>query len=347
MIEKLEIAGLKSVAELNLKCKKLNMITGANSSGKSTVLQAILLMAQNQERNVGLNGPLAALGDFKDAKNFNIADKKIKISISMPYDNTVIMEFDEDGVKKYSQIEDEVLSKSIKMPLIKYLSCNRIGAEDIYRKRFSDDKDVGINGEYAIYSLDKYKSEILPTELVKNPVSYTLFSQVNYWLDYILGSMITTEDVVGTDYVKCFYTTAEGKQIRPKNTGAGLSYLISVLVMCLLSDKDDILIIENPEIHLHPKAQSKVCEFLYYIAESGRQLFVETHSDHIFNGVRVGLATQKMKPEDVAVNFFSVEEATNCTKNTVIEFGKRGRILNYVDGLFDQFDVDLNRMLNM
>ena len=58
------------------------------------------------------------------------------------------------------------------------------------------------------------------------------------------------------------------------------------------------------------------------------------------------MATEKMRAEDISVNFFSIDD-NNCTKNTVVEFGKRGRILNYTDGLFDQFDIDLNRMLNI
>ena len=85
---------------------------------------------------------------------------------------------------------------------------------------------------------------------------------------------------------------------------------------------------------------------MYFIAQNGRQLFVETHSDHIFNGIRVGIATEKMDVNNVSVNFFSLDN-NNCTQNTVIEFGKRGRILNYTEGLFDQFDVDLNKMLNI
>ena len=348
MINNVSVAGLKSISELSMECKKLNIIAGVNSSGKSTILQAILVAAQNRYGNIGLNGKFISLGEFKDAKNFYISDRKIYIGILTASGDAVNLEITEEGIIRndlfYFTEKGMIASK---LPMIKYLSCNRIGAEDIYRKNFSDEKDVGINGEYAIYCLDKYKSYNIPEELVCDPKSYTLFSQVNYWLNYILGATITTEEVVGTDFVKCFYATSEGKLIRPKNTGAGLSYLISVLVMCLLSDINDVIVIENPEIHLHPKAQSKVCEFLYFIAKSGRQLFVETHSDHIFNGVRAGIATQKMHAEDIAVNYFSIDDETKCTNNSVIEFGKRGRILTYVEGLFDQFDIDLNRMLDI
>lgn len=73
--------------------------------------------------------------------------------------------------------------------------------------------------------------------------------------------------------------------------------------MCLGAESDSVIIIENPEIHLHPKAQSKLCEFLYFVSQSGRQLFIETHSDHIFNGLRVGVANGSMNQEDISVNF--------------------------------------------
>lgn len=348
MINKLSIKGFKSISNLEINCKKLNLITGMNSSGKSTVLQSILIAAQNRQSNVGLNGPYISVGDFKDAKNFNVAEKLISLDISFPHNDSVGIVFDQNGVKENGfYIQDMKLFGTPEDFLtVSYLSCNRIGAEDIYKKNFVDEKNIGVNGEYAIYCLDKNKSVNLPQELVKDYNSYTLISQVNYWLNYILNSSITTEDVVGTDYVKCFYTNDQGKQVRPKNTGAGLSYLISIIVMCLLSKKGDIIIIENPEIHLHPNAQAKVCEFLYFVSNADRQLFVETHSDHVFNGIRAGIATQTMNGNEIAVNFFSLD-SRNCTKNNVIEFGKRGRILNCVDGLFDQFDIDLNRMLEI
>ena len=338
MIKKLSVKGLKSISDIEMNCAKLNIITGTNSSGKSTLLQALLIAAQNTDSNRGLNGDYISLGEFAVAKNFNISNKSICIGIETHSEYCEKLCLDETGIT-----QNDFHQKDWN---IRYLSCDRIGAKDIYIKKFTDDKDIGMNGEYAIFSLDKYKSDPLPETLIITEDSYTLISQVNYWLNYILGASISTEDVVGTDFVKCFYVTPEGKQVRPKNIGAGLSYLISVLIMCLLSNEDDILIIENPEIHLHPQAQSKVCEFLYFIAKAGRQLFVETHSDHIFNGVRAGIATGEMDSKDIAVNFFAMDNK-NCTYNTVVEFGKRGRILNYVDGLFDQFDIDLNRMLDI
>lgn len=346
MIKTVLVKGLKSIDSLSVDCKQFNIITGTNSSGKSTFLQALLILAQNAFGNVGVNGRFVQIGEFKDAKNFNSASKDIELALSFGDVRDYNLKIsDEKGVFVNDAFDDEysMFMSPVELAHVKYLSCDRIGPEDIYRKDYTDDSNIGINGEYSIYCLDRNKSKTLPAELIVDNESFTLISQVNYWLNSILGFSVVTEDVLGTDYVKCFFTTEYGKQIRPKNTGAGLSYLISVLVLCLMSEKDDVLIIENPEIHLHPQAQSRVCEFLYFIAKAGRQVFVETHSDHIFNGVRAGIATGQMDEHLIAVNFFSMEN--DRTENNVITFGKRGRILNYKEGLFDQFDRDLNRML--
>lgn len=348
MITKISTKYLKSLSNLDFSCKKLNLITGTNSSGKSTFIQSILLAKQNESPNVGLNGTLVNFGEFKDAKNFNVSEKTISVEMEFISGEKYALVINEDGIQKndFMYTNRTVLEQITDNLEIDYLSCDRIGAEDIYRKNYTNNIGVGINGEFAIYSLDKYKDMPLSEELISDKTSYTLNAQVNYWLNYILGATITTEDVIGTDFVKCFYFTSAGKLVRPKNIGAGFSYLISIIIMCLLSNKNDIIIIENPEIHLHPQAQSKVCEFLYFIAKNNRQLFIETHSDHIFNGIRVGIATEKMNSDDISVNFFYVDD-NDCTQNTVIKFGKRGRILNYTEGLFDQFDTDLNRMLNI
>ncbi len=138
---------------------------------------------------------------------------------------------------------------------------------------------------------------------------------------------------------------------RPVNVGSGISYLITILITCLASDKGDIILIENPEIHLHPKAQSKLCEFLYYIGSSGRQLFVETHSDHIFNGIRVGISNKTMKEDYIKVNFFVLDKNYNTQCNPV-KFGDFGKVMGTnkeldINDLFDQFEIDLDRMLGL
>lgn len=352
MIHNIQISGLKSIRDMSLKCKNLNILVGTNSSGKSTVLQAILLLAENIETPCGVNGSLVSLGEFEEARCWNSKEKKIQIK----------MQIDNESVSWSIYMEDDVLKMDITpgdpsiIPFreklnyhkgkLSYLSCNRIGARDIYEKNLVSFQEIGVNGEYALDFLQRRKNIPVSNEICKYTELITLSNQVNGWLNYIVGANITVEDIIGTDVVKASYKIGNQRAARPKNVGSGVSYLISILVLCLSSKQGDIMIIENPEIHLHPLAQSRVCEFLYYIASRGRQIFVETHSDHFFNAIRAGIATETMNPDKVQVNFISLDEEF-CTQNTVVEFGKRGKVLNPQKDLFDQFDNDLNRMLGL
>ena len=350
MIHKIKISALKSIENLSVKCSKLNILAGANSSGKSTFLQALLLVGQNIYRWQGLNGEYVSLGDFRlDAKNYHVTTDKIEIELKMePYAAEPIkITFEEDMQNKKCLFE-EWLQSPDPMPTfsIKYLSCSRIGVQDIYSKNYTQIDGVGMNGEYSLFCLQANKNKRLEKSLISDQSSETLLAQVNYWLGYIIGASVLVEDIPGTDVVKASYDTGNDRNARPCNVGSGISYLISVIVMCLLSSKDDTLIIENPEIHLHPRAQSRVCDFLYHIANAGRQIFVETHSDHIFNGIRAGISTESMAKEDITINYFYLDEKL-CTQNNQVNIGKNGRILNYIDGLFDQFDIDLDRMLKI
>ena len=76
-----------------------------------------------------------------------------------------------------------------------------------------------------------------------------------------------------------------GKPVRPYHIGSGVSFAIGVLVSCLSAHPDDIVVIENPEIHLHPKAQSELTEFLCFVANAGIQVILATflfyHSNNL------------------------------------------------------------------
>lgn len=355
MIKKISIKGLKSISNMCLKCKNLNILVGTNSSGKSTVLQAILLVSENLASPCGFSGKLVSLGEFEEVRCWNSKERRINVHILMDEGKAFWHIYEEAGELKallrpewdIGRMENPVnLALNYQMGKLSYLSCNRIGAKDIYDKNLIPETKIGINGEFAIDFLCRNKDSLVEDEICNFKDLITLSNQVNQWLNYIIGANIRVEDILGTDVVKATYKVGNQREVRPRNVGSGVSYLISILVLCLSSKQGDIMIIENPEIHLHPLAQSRVCEFLYYIASRGRQIFIETHSDHFFNAIRAGIATETMNPDKVQVNFISLDEEF-CTKNTVVEFGKRGKVLNPQKDLFDQFDNDLNRMLGL
>ena len=101
-------------------------------------------------------------------------------------------------------------------------------------------------------------------ELIKDDSSYTLSAQVNYWLSYILDipTELQTERRLD-DVVEVQYKSDGLGNISPFQLGAGVSYLTKMLIMCLRAKKNDVILIENPEIHLHPASQDKVGYEIY------------------------------------------------------------------------------------
>ena len=89
-----------------------------------------------------------------------------------------------------------------------------------------------------------------------------------------------------------------------------------------------------------------MCDFLCFISKQNRQLFVETHSDHIFNGFRAGIATGNIRKEDVNIYFVSLGEG-HTTNMELVDVGRFGKINNQRKDLFDQFDIDMNKMIGV
>ncbi len=374
MIDTIHIIALKSIKDLTVKCSKLNLFVGTNSSGKSTLLQGLLLVAQQK-----LNGKYISIGDFREVRNYYMPNSSIRIEIKENgKNNPAWIEFIEDKENEtynvqtsleeipaediliFDDIDDSEQSDLISDEFgFHYLSCHRIGVTDIYAKNMLNESDFGIDGEYAMAYLLKNESKNVENELVVEgaDVTNSLLEQVNYWLNYIVGTTLAINDIKKTNYLQVKYNnnpanaSSEALYCRPINVGSGISYLISIIISCLGSEEDSIIVIENPEIHLHPKAQSRLCDFLYFVSKAGRQLFVETHSDHIFNGLRVGVATKKIQQEDISVNFLAMNEHCETQCNPII-FKEYGKIVGTndemdIDDLFDQFEIDLNRMLGL
>lgn len=376
MIECIRVTGLKSIRDLTVTCTNLNLFVGTNSSGKSTFLQGLLLMAQEQ-----LNGKYVTEGDFREARNYNMPGSPIRIEVldvgkkepswiqfdesKDGKDATISKSLDEIDVeallddKDYEAENDDISDFIFQDIDFHYLSCHRIGARDIYEKNMIIEDDFGVDGEHALAYLLANQEKKLDDSIVivKEGFTNTLLDQVNYWMNYIVGTALNISDIKKTNYLQVRYNNnpanynSEALYSRPTNVGSGVSYLISIIIACLGAENGSELIIENPEIHLHPKAQSRLCDFLYHVSCCGRQLFVETHSDHIFNGIRAGIAAKEMDPRKVGVNFFALDNnyETCCNPIRIQEYGKIAGTNDSMtlDDLFDQFEIDLDKMLGI
>jgi len=189
-----------------------------------------------------------------------------------------------------------------------YISADRIGARDLYEQNQNPLDKIGIYGEYAISYFENNKREKIENYLIKNKNTPTLEDNLNFWLEEILNTHLETEPIKGTDYIKASFAylvdkNRKPKFVKPKNIGTGTSFLIAILIACLSAKEGNIIIIENPEIHLHPKAQSKLGKFFAFIANGGVQLIIETHNDHIINRISYEEYSKKLKKDEVVIYY--------------------------------------------
>ena len=132
--------------------------------------------------------------------------------------------------------------------------------------------------------------------------------------------------------------------LRPQNIGFGVSYVLPVIVAGLVAQPGSMIIVENPEAHLHPQGQSVLARFLARVASSGVQVVAETHSDHFLNGLRLAVvAEQVIRAEDLAIQFFSCPEAGVSVER--IQLTDRGGLSAAPAGFFDQSEKDLAAIL--
>jgi len=356
MLQKLQLKNFKCFDELEISFSNLNLLVGTNSSGKSSIIQSILLILHNISNNGSspLNGKYVSLGSFKEVANYikNAKDFSLKISA----ENEILeLLFNENGVSFLNHSELIKSKFDLKSKMIKYIPANRIGYENLYSKSYDEFDEIGTNAQFVIDFFDSNKDKTINPLLLVDTIQ-TLDYNVNYWLKKILNTYIKTNSIEKTDNVRAEYSyNSTNYFVRPKNIGSGISYIVSVLISCLFAKSNDLIIIENPEIHLHPKAQSILSEFFVFVAKAGIQLIIETHSDHIFNGFRKSV--NKYSKDKTLINsidrallkfhFFIMDNDNLQSKHTEINLNDLGGITNYQKLLFDQFDDDLDEFLNL
>ncbi|MBO0422324.1 AAA family ATPase [Enterococcus plantarum] len=366
MISKLKIKNYKSFAmETEIDLAPLNIITGGNSSGKTSLLETILLIRQSQEHDC-LNGSLKYLGDFNNIKNNQTLEDYVYISAVI------------DG-KDYSFKFGEnsnLIPPSIKnINNIFYLSAERIGIRDIYEKNrrntffnstgeqlvsllneFKDDRKLGKH--YAKFFVEEENIEnivelpILDESLLTTKKGFltgkeSFIEIVNIWMRILTGYEVECRELRNTNYVQIIYSK-DSHEYKPQHVGTGVTFILFQIIATLISENDNILIIENPEIHLHPSLQSRIMYFYLWVSKHGKQIIIETHSDHLFNSGRY----YKVKEENCNILFVTIEDNEDMEGNSYysssvknIQIGEFGEVLNDQPGLFDQYLIDLERIM--
>lgn len=358
-ISTLEIKGFKSyVSNELITLNNLNVFAGINSVGKSTTIQSLLLLrllyedflTHNKERSEAyINSEKYGLelGSFERIISGN--DAYIELGIN---NNKLKIEVkDGDSLKINSKFKEFFAKEkySIYTPNFYYLSAERTGPRDYQKVDSLGIDNCGIRGEYSFHLLNKYSDKqvddyLLFSETGRN-IDKTLKNQTEIWLNNLFHGIefhSTLDKALRIVKLEVKQRNQDMGYVTLNNVGFGLSYVLPIILTCLNSVEDSFIIIENPEAHLHPKGQSLMGKFLAQVSSANRQIIVETHSEHIINGMRLYYLENKIPPEKLAINFFSVTE--NQTRVSKISLNEKMEMMDWPEDFFDQQEIDLREM---
>lgn len=359
MLEKVLLHNFKCYAEQSFDMAPLTLLTGVNNAGKSSFIQALLALEQSSRKgDIGntlvLSGHLVNLGLPRDVHYENAQDETLSITLQRQGLEYAFCYHREN----WEFIATKDSCTGTPFACFTYLCAERTGPRTAFpiptREQTYYNK-LGNAGQFATHILEEQGSELVTlkklilSDAQGTPLPHDVRSQTEAWLMRISRPLrvhtqrYTNMDQVGLEF-SFTNTDTRTANYRASNVGFGLTYALPIFVAVLSAKPGDIIIIENPEAHLHPKGQAIVGEFLARAAASGVQLIVETHSDHLLNGVRVAVKHEKLLDSQVIVHFFTVG-ANGQTKLVRPRLDKDGRFDFWPDDFFDEWDKQLTELL--
>lgn len=354
MLQTLTINNFKCIENETFELRPITVLTGLNSTGKSTVIQAllILLYAHNRldycfELIDHCTDPNIIRNKITNAKHIHIdaAVQKEAQAINLSLDIDVLEnKFETNPNQNASHAISPIYSLDENLY---YLFAGRFGGDEMHRISMHQAK-VGKHAEFLFGHYHLIKNMPLSPDLIKFDDSYTLSYQVDGWLSFITGVKTRFETTKEDgNKVKASFSSNGIDHLSPMNIGTGFSYIVQILVICLQAKKGDLVIIENPEIHLHPKAQALLGTFFSFIANAGIQLIIETHSEHLMHKLCFEVFEKNITPNDVVI-YYKSEIIKPFEKILIAQNGaytnNDAKPINFPEGFFDASYNDIIQM---
>lgn len=375
MITSLHLLNFKPFANQLLEFKKLTLFSGLNSTGKSSVMQSLLLLRQSYqqgllpEKGLALNGDFVKVGTAQDALFEGAKDDFIGFNIVWENNSEGRWRFKYDKEVDVLNIDSAPVSSEVYKSNLFGNNFHYLQAERIGPRPFNEMSDyqvrqlgqLGIKGEYAAHFLAINGQTAIPNNSLSHPEvklktqrdlssakSMDLIDQVEAWMGEISpGTRLKIDAKSDVDLMSFQYSYGDSNPYRATNVGFGISYTLPIIVAALASTPGTIILIENPEAHLHPKGQVKMGELLALAASGGVQVVIETHSDHVLNGIRLAVHGGKLDPKDLQLHYFQRQNKEGQAVTDVVSpnIDRNGRIDRWPDGFFDEWDNSLEILL--
>lgn len=369
MLTRLDLQYFKCFELLRLPLGHLTLLSGANASGKSSVLQALVLLHQTMREHewsarLMLNGEAIKLGtvsdvvdkihgrrdleigviDGKQTYSWTFTGERSELSMAVGRVTVDQVAIEQPESLRHLLSPETVASLANRLKNLTYITAERIGPREVYAL---EDRQiasvVGPVGEHAVSVLHWGRDESVLDGLVIQDVINKRLHQVEARMRmFFPGCGLEVQQVPKVNAVTLGLRTSDATDFhRPIHVGFGLTQVLPIVIAALSAAEEDILLIENPEVHLHPAGQALMGLFLAEVASAGVQVIVETHSDHVLNGIRRFVKSGRIHPEQVALHFFRPRSA-DMAQVVSPQMDASGNVDIWPDGFFDQFDKDMN-----
>lgn len=374
MLTQITLERFKCFNRLYMPLKPLTLIAGTNGAGKSSIIQGLLLLRQSckdkdydWKKKVVINGGLVDLedagkllyinaegdssdivlrieNDDTDEIAFNISPKQEKTTASCS------VEGDLDKAKnEWSLFSDDFvyLYADREQPRSKYIMTSetrldsRLGNRSASNAAFLLASEVNNNKDIRIPNLKHVSA-----------MDSTVLRNVSAWISYIMGGNVsltakeTEKDKEARLEYSIFNNSGVEQQLSPLNMPFGHSYVLPIILAVLTAPSGSMILVENPESHLHPGAQLRMGEFLSIAAACGIQIIIETHSDHLMNGIRLSCRKRIISPEIIEMDLIGLDTDGYTHIRRPIQLNPDGTVKNLVPGFFDEWEKALTSLIS-
>lgn len=371
MIQRISLTNFKAYEDEEFNIAPLTLIAGINGMGKSSVLQSLLMLRQSydvdylnkDEKQIRLNG------HFVNMENANVlcytmaSDRNVVVSIETENgSHTWTINAQEPEATNPSCVYegDDYKTISLFSDSMEFLTAERVGPR--YEYRAQSDKayntKLGVQGEltpaYLYKSLQQNENIGMDGMLFDDgnnqAIDKQLINNVNAWMSWIMNvKMSAHTHATDPQTIKLEYGLDDvWGHFSALQVGFGLSFVLPVVTALLKAKAGDLVLVENPEAHLHPSAQVRLGQMISKAVSCGAQVIVETHSDHLLNGIRLARKEKVLKKETDVNLIFVQRKSVNgqlVTLTNEIKIRDNGKLSDRPPFFFDTWEDTLVKLI--
>lgn len=330
----------------------LTVLLGNNSSGKSSLGHSLLLLRQTVWAplpNLTLRGDKGVyaidLGEFEDvlhqssgeqqhfALGFDFIDQEqgvLNVDVNYQQDSAPAVSLQCAGMpaQENNSTAPGELKSRVRRQLdhIHYLGPWRQRSLREYALSESAAKVPGIDGQ-------GFAELLIHAALSPVTQEHNLLAGVEHWLQRL--QLAQGLDIKSSDGSRScqLRLQRDGRLINLADAGIGVAYILPLLVMAHAAAAGSTVIVEEPEIHLHPLAQAVLADLFVEINKQRQvQFIVETHSEHLFRRLQTLVARQQLTTPELAI--YHVEQQQGTAQLKELQLDEFGRVHNWPSTLF-------------